>query len=106
MTVDLADAAGDSVTIPTTGDYIIGFTGSFFGTNNALITLGFTVDGAITACRVKHTQSTGSTRDTTSLSPSVFAFTAGEKLRFEIDSDGANDTINICHFSYTIQRVN
>lgn len=105
MTVDLADSSGDSVTIPTTGNYAVSFTGSFLGTNNANMILGFTVDNVITPCRVHHTQNSGNARDTTSLSSSVFSLTAGEKLRIAVDSDGANDSLSICHFSYTIQRV-
>ena len=105
MSIDLSDSTGDSVTIPISGDYSLSLSGSYFGTNNADMIVGLTVNGVISNFRTTQTNSTGVYIDSVSIAEAVGSFTAGQKVRLGIDSGGTDDVLNVCHFSFTVRRV-
>lgn len=105
MTVDLADAAGDSIAVPVTGTYAVSFSTDFTGTNNADVIVGVTENGTIMDNRRHRTIGAANRKGSVGGDGSFWSFAAGTVLRLEVDSDNNNDDINICHFSLSVSLV-
>lgn len=103
VTVDLGDASGDSITVPSTGPYLIGFSVSFKGPTTADYEVAITVDGTPTNHRSTRSGSLANAVGAFG-SPLVHTLTAGSKVRLAFDAD-VNAEMDLCNVALSFGAV-
>jgi hypothetical protein len=106
MVIDLSDSSGDSITIPTTGEYDVGLTASLETLSGFFsFTASITVDGVQSSITNSYHMHVGTPSKIAITHRSIVSLTAGEKIRVEFDADNANEMIGVCNMSLVIMQV-